>query len=103
MEYCSYAPYQRTAWTPDAFFKASATVLVPCCRSSSCGIDVTWAGTSSSATGRRVAVAFPADAVTVSVVETRPTDNRTSTGGVSGPSVTLRTTGSKPRITKDSS
>ena len=27
--YCSYAPYQRNAWTPDAFFSASPTLLMP--------------------------------------------------------------------------
>ena len=83
MVYCSYAPYQRTAWTPDAFCSASPTVLKPCCRMSSCGIELTCAGTSSLATGSRVAVAFPPDAVTVSVVDTRPTDMTTSMAGVS--------------------
>ena len=50
-----------------------------------------------------MAVALPAEAVTVNVVETRPTASTTSTGGVSGASVTLRTAVSNPRITTDSS
>ena len=70
---------------------------------SSCGIELTCAGTSSLATGSRVAVAFPPDAVTVSVVDTRPTDMTTSIAGVSLVSVTVREIVSNPRIENVSS
>jgi hypothetical protein len=78
-------------------------LLTPCWRMSSEGIVLTWAGTSATGTGSRVAVALPAVASTVMAVETRPTASTTSTAGVSGPRDTLRTTVSKPRIANVSS
>ena len=63
---------------------------------SSCETTLTCAGTSMLLTGRRVAVALPTAAVTVTDDDTRPTASEKSTDGMSARRATLRTAVSNP-------